>query len=658
MNDAPIPAAGGGNGALPPPAAARQAYLALAACLPLALAWTLYAGKDLSWDLLNHHLYLPWAWLNGHHAQDLFAAGPQSYLSPVGYLPMVLLARSGVPDIVAAIALSALHALPVWPLWRIAQALWPAGPDALWWRRVALALALAAPSYLLVAGTSSADPLGATGVLLALERAVRHAPRLVDALWAGVAMGVAMAIKPTNAIFLAALLAVWPWRTGGLRQAVGLLGAATMLVLALHGPWSWMLWQRFGNPVFPLFNQFFQSPYAPVEATSASRFLPDGWVDALLRPWVIAQPQRLTHTEALAPDLRPLLAALAGLALLPLWAWRRRTSVSSAAPVACETARVDRQLLLFGLIGWVGWLFTSANSRYALPLFLLVGVLLVRALNRLLPRGAARVAVGLALVLQVLYYGELGNRRFDTPVSWGQRSYLTVDMPARLVDQPFLYLSLGTPSYAAVVPELHPQSVFVNAISTLSIPMDGPLGDQMRKRLSGWQGRTRILLRGVEPRGDSPEARQTRRAHDRTIERFGLRVDWRDCTGIVIHTPPHGTPLVAVPAQRLLTCAAQPLEHADPAYDQERLRAERAFEAIERACPRVFGPRPLVTDASLAGWHRHYVNTDARVTVSAAEGVSLSYFGAWGARSLGSLDDVAVGRGADPCVAWRELITR
>ena len=32
-----------------------------AAALAALTAWTLFAGKDVSWDVVNHHLYLPFS---------------------------------------------------------------------------------------------------------------------------------------------------------------------------------------------------------------------------------------------------------------------------------------------------------------------------------------------------------------------------------------------------------------------------------------------------------------------------------------------------------------------------------------------------------------------------------------------------------------------
>src|SRR5688572_33303882 len=94
-------------------------------CVPAALcaAWTVFAGKDLNWDLLNYHYYLPFELLAGRLQQDFFAASAQSYLNPVGYLPFYLMVSSGWHSVLASSLLAALHALSLTFLYFIARRL-------------------------------------------------------------------------------------------------------------------------------------------------------------------------------------------------------------------------------------------------------------------------------------------------------------------------------------------------------------------------------------------------------------------------------------------------------------------------------------------------------------------------------------------------------
>src|SRR5688572_22699541 len=79
--------------------------------LPAAIcaAWTVRAGKDVNWDLLNYHYYIAFQLLAGRVDQDFFAASAQSYLNPVGYLPFYLMVAHGWHSVLVSIVLAAAH---------------------------------------------------------------------------------------------------------------------------------------------------------------------------------------------------------------------------------------------------------------------------------------------------------------------------------------------------------------------------------------------------------------------------------------------------------------------------------------------------------------------------------------------------------------------
>ena len=75
----------------------------------LCAAWTVIAGKDVNWDLLNYHYYLPYELLGMRLEQDFFAASAQSYLNPLGYLPFYLMVSHGWHSVLASPLLAAAH---------------------------------------------------------------------------------------------------------------------------------------------------------------------------------------------------------------------------------------------------------------------------------------------------------------------------------------------------------------------------------------------------------------------------------------------------------------------------------------------------------------------------------------------------------------------
>ncbi|MGH8745803.1 MAG: hypothetical protein ACREUK_04860, partial [Burkholderiales bacterium] len=348
--------------------------------------WTVFAGKDVNWDLLNYHYYVAFELLAGRLQQDFFAASAQSYLNPVGYLPFYLMVSSGWHSVIVSIALAVVQSLCI-PLlfflsWRLFAHL-PRKERAMF-ALLASALGSATAVYWETVGTSFLDPLLVppmlAGLLLLLGDG-RRAPR--RALLAGVLFGLAAALKYSNAVFaLAALpLAVANpgvrgaarWRTG-----LGYAAGGALAVAVTAGPWLVMLAREFGNPVFPLFNAWFRSPYwLPVNLVS-DRFTLDGVSAALAFPFRMIALNRSLYSGNFAPDLRFAALLLLAAAVAAAGAMRK-------LPPRGALRATDWQVFGFFAAALALWLLSSANGRYGLIVLLLAGVCLARVGERLLP---------------------------------------------------------------------------------------------------------------------------------------------------------------------------------------------------------------------------------------------------------------------------------
>lgn len=609
--------------------------------------WVMLVGRDISWDVINHHLYLPFSLLSGRFSSDFFAAGPQSYQNPIGYLPFYGLVQTGAPSWLVGTGVAVLHGLAFWPLHRLTVVVWGDAPQQRWWRLMALATAGLAPIFLLLAGTSSVDPLSAVLVLGALALVLLPTQAWWPAAAAGGLMGLAFAVKPVTATFVIALAAVVVLRLATrqttARQALACAAAAAGAALVFMGPWSWWLWQTFGNPVFPLFNHLFLSPYAPQEAVLSTRFAPNDWVGWLTRPFELASYNSFNSTEVLAPDIRPAAAVLLFLpAAVAVWRYR-------AASAWGLLLRADLQLVLFSAVAYVLWLATSGNARYAVASLMLVGVLLVRFAELTFPHRAARVVLGVLLLLQAAYYGVDGDTRIGGQ-AWDDRPFLQVRAPQQLVDKPFLHLSVGSQTFAGLAPHLHHGGSMINLVGQMSLPDTGPPALALRERLDRWQGSTRFLFRalgGPEEPSALPEPARARA--NALVARFGLRIAFDDCLSILVASPtPSGVQDVPI-----YSCAALPAPV--PALRADYLLAQQAFANIEKRCPRVFGPPPMATDDNGDAFQRLYVNSNTRVTVSADQGVLVSHHRSMNVLQLGSAGQVAAGQGRDLCAAWQQL---
>lgn len=190
----------------------RVAYTLI---LLASLIWTLWAGKDMGWDLYNHHLYLPFSLLSGRYEVDLYAAGPQSYQNPLGYLPFYLMSVvANWPAWLVGVMLALIHSIAVIVVYLLASRLWSGDAHRELWAVMAAAMAWISPAFLVVAGTSSTDPLMAVLVLLALLIVAGAEDRLEHgaAFKAGLLLGCAFALKQSNAVFALSVGAVVVWR--------------------------------------------------------------------------------------------------------------------------------------------------------------------------------------------------------------------------------------------------------------------------------------------------------------------------------------------------------------------------------------------------------------------------------------------------------------
>ena len=577
--------------------------------------WTVFAGKDLNWDLLNYHYYLPFELIAGRVGQDFFAASAQSYLNPVGYLPFYLMVSSGWHSVLASVVLAAAHSTSLALLFLIAWRLFSHLPDRerIFFSCVAAAMGGATAVFWVTVGTSYLDPLLAPlvlGGLLPLLEGDGGGPR--RAALAGLLFGAATALKYSNVFFAVAafpLALAVPGRDR-LRACLGYVAGGAVAFGVLAGPWLALMYRDFANPVFPLMNGWFRSPYAPSFNMASARFALDGWQAVLSFPFRMAVLGSSLYSEILAPDIRFAALAVAALAVAAV------ASAGRAAPSRALRS-VDWRCFAFFTAGMALWLATTANARYGMVLLLLAGVCMVRVVERLLPAGIARVALVVALAVQVGMTASASPPRWFLADAWS-RHWLPFASPERALREPALYLTLEALPMAVVAPFVHPASSFVNVRGTFSIPPDSP---RLAELLTRHRGRVRALGRNLELVDGKPSERVVRR-YDSLLLRIGFRLDTDDCFTIpwkpdgddpisrganwLSRTPPTNEPL------SVTSCALRP-EARDPAQAEKERHFSALFDRIESACPRIFRGQTAVTEPVGTGWSRNYVGLDARL---------------------------------------------
>ncbi len=580
--------------------------------------WTVFAGKDVNWDLLNYHYYIPFELIAGRLGQDFLAASSQSYLNPVGYLPFYLMVSSGWHSVAASIVLAIAHSSSLALLYLVAWRLFAHLParERIVFSCLAAAMGAATAVFLATVGSSFLDPLLVPpmlgGLLMLLDGGPGAGRR---AAIAGMLFGAAAALKYSNAFFAVAafpLALAVPGVSGATRVRAALAyvmgGAAAFGALA--GPWFVLLYREFANPVFPLLNDWFKSPHAPAGSFLSERFAISDWAAALSFPFRMVALDRSLYSEMFAPDIRFAALTAAGAALLAMAAVRR-------AGTSRALQGTDWRCLGFFCGATVLWLVTSANARYGMVLLLLVGVCLVRIVERLLPAGAARVTLVVALSVQIGTSILASPSRWYIVDTWSKR-WLPYVAPERALREPALYVTVETLSMSVIAPFVHPASSFVNVRGQYSIPPDS---QKLAALLERHRGRVRALGRSLELIDGKPRQEAVKH-YDDTLLRIGYRVDTGDC--FTIAWRPDSEDAVSRAANwvsgssptaevlSVVSCALVPGTRNPEQIARERYFSE-IFDRMEKACPRIFRGQTALTEPLGGGWSRHYPGLDARV---------------------------------------------
>ena len=447
------------------------------AVVALAVAAALLLGQDANWDLRNYHRYNGYAVLHGRLLQDLAPAQMQSYFSPLLDIVHYLL-MDGLPAPLAAVVLGGWHGLAFLPLAGIAWIVLAGQPQRAVLAPLLAFAGLCSGAFLSELGTSMADSSTALPVLAAVYFVLAaHAQpdrrgRLPRLLLAGALIGVAVALKLTNAVYavgLAALLLALP---GSLPQRGGRLllvsGSALLVAVLLVGWWYWRLWQVFGNPLFPQFNAIFQAPLAAPISVADTRWLPRNGGEQLLWPVVFTFFPRRVSEVSLTQCLW--LAAYL-LVLVNLWqALRGRRLQARVVPAMAATGG-------FVLVAYLCWQLLFSIHRYLVVAELLLPLLLWWLLQRVIPPARAAKAGKRVLVLcaavSLLGWPGWGHER------WAWQAF-DVQPPSIPVQDGALVLLVGDEPQGWRVPSLPAQARYVSVASNF------PESDVYRERVQQW----------------------------------------------------------------------------------------------------------------------------------------------------------------------------
>ena len=505
------------------------------------VAWALlvlWLGKDQSWDFRNYHWYIPYAYLNHRMGFDVAVAHQATFYNPSLDIPFYLLATHAHAWMTLTV-LGAVQGSNIVPLYLLARATVQTQPRKLFAGAIAL-FGMTGGLTLGLAGTTYYDNVMSVFVLSGLAAIVIHREALVSgtllrgaivASLAGVITGMAVGFKLPEAIFaigFGAALVLMPGdaKHRAARTAAGFVGGAIgLLIVSLH--WWIVMYHVTGNPLFPYFNQFFDSPLALNESYRDVRFLPHSLEHIVFFPLLFTIDWRVADDLGFQ-DLRVGAAYVLALATIPVVLLGKRNRDPLVSPQAAGA------LFAFAGASYVIWIAVFAIYRYILLLEMLAPLLIVCAVGLWpISRRTQYILLGLVGVAAIAYTrpGWLPRAPVEDP-------YVSVDVPPIAHPDKTLVVMAGEAPMGYLVPSL-PHRIPVLRIDGWMIqPQDGSkLTAATKRRVAAWHGDIFLIANEYEI-GRAAEA----------LSDYGLAMRYLECVDIEANL---GGPYKFCPVERL-----------------------------------------------------------------------------------------------------------
>lgn len=455
--------------------------------LAVTVWFAVMRGQDINWDQRNYHVGLAYLLSNAGVWDNVAPAGVQTFLNPY-VIQLKLLGIRHLGPIAFAAVQGAVQSAAFILAWFVCAAL--AGPLS---RRrngvsalAGFALCLMAPLPLSEAGTTFIDldtaiPVIAAYLLLLIRD--RQANPLPWILIAGALLGMATALKLTNAVFAVAAAGFFVAGPEDARQrmtgALALGAAAGAGFLAIGGAWHWNLWERFANPFFPYFNNIFGSRDFDSVTLRDLRFVGASAYDIWRYPFLWFAGESTTpytgspSSEVEFTDARWMFAVGASTVFLGVLACFRRWRQARMRETATG-------FIFAFATGYLIWLFLFGIHRYVIAIDILCGAVLL-ALTRYVPGRSVRPTLLLAVAAISIW-------RIEVP-DWGHRPWLphwqTISPQVILLEGRSLVFLADNPTLL-IAPMLPPRTRYVEISGSFDLRAsnDTYLTRQLKKQIA------------------------------------------------------------------------------------------------------------------------------------------------------------------------------
>ena len=489
--------------------------LSLILCLACGGLVSVWLKQDANWDLMNYHIYNPWALLHNRAEIDLFAAGIQTYFNPLLDIPYYYLAFVWLSDQPRAVAF--LMGLPYglvifFALYTSRRVLSDLGVTPRAQPFIACLLvafgATGAATFPQVGTTFNethiaALILGGVALLLSGLRGPDLETKHRRTLLGGLLFGLAAGLKLTASIYapaavIALLLVAAPRRHAMTTVTAFCLAWAIGFCIAF-GWWAFHLYNSTGNPMFPLFENVFHTSWLGSGNGIDSRFKPHSVLQAIFYPFYWIDTSSVTVAEPVFSDPRFSAALIAFFALIAARLFSKNGQANGPSGNAGVPSIPQSSLfvLTFVAMAYVTWLSLFSILRYAVTIEVLSGLAIcicVILASRFFNSSIS--AATLLLFAVLLLFCVASKTRYP---AWGRADFgpVVLDVQPVQLAPDSLVIVLGPPQ-AYALPSLakqNPDVQFVGIDDAILGPRKADLWKKVMQKIDSFSGSRYAMVR-------------------------------------------------------------------------------------------------------------------------------------------------------------------
>lgn len=364
----------------------KNDYIKLAIFVFLGLTLGAALHFEQLWDFYNYHYYNAYAFLNNRYDIDVVPAFINSFYNPLVELPAYFLinALNEHPVLFSAI-MGIPYGILLFITFKILCLFFDSGTikgQALIGTAFLICL-FGYTTFSQISTTTHEIPLSCF-VLTAFYLMIKDIAfdlkfRKKTYILSGLLLGLAAGFKLTFGLYAAATgitLILFYKKLQNPKTSIALFTFFGVIgFLLTHGYWSWMLWQRYENPIFPFFNSFFKSPYFDLINYKDDRYFNSDWKTLLLYPFFMSANFQKTLFVELENtyNFRYMLVYLIFLGFIGTIAYKKFTKKESTSVLPQNAFLISWLIIVYFI-----WLFYFRIPRYLIPFELMLSIPIIK----------------------------------------------------------------------------------------------------------------------------------------------------------------------------------------------------------------------------------------------------------------------------------------